>query len=409
MAVTERTDADAPARVLGLSIDPDDLLSYDRYPFGPEGDGPGRLVELARALASSPAWSEMPDAILVVRTQPPAGLALIGRFSPGQVARIEVLPGQLRSQLSHLRYVSYQQAEEDCELLGERLVSHFGTSEVRDFTYVAIPRGGLIVLGMLSYVLGLRRATVAGAPAPGASGTPVVVVDDSALTGLRFGEFLRGQGDTQVIFAHLYSHPDLRSAILAREPRMTHVLAARDLTDVAPDLMGDDYPEWKSRWTQRANGACYWVGRPEHVCYPWAEPDFTLWNPVSMREEAGWRVVPPAATLKNRFVDGGPERLQLQPPSSGAIRVADRTYHGTLDGDAVVANLETGEVVRLRGVAAEIWRQLVAAGDPEDAVEVISRLYDADLETIRADVEQTVHRLVTRGLLAVDPAGPGEP
>lgn len=389
-------------RVFGLTIDPDELLLRDRYRFGPELDADQRLLALARALASSPAWADVEDGIMVVRTQPPMGIALIGRFDAAEAARVEWLPGQLATELPRFRYVPWPRVEEDCAVLGERLTERFGSAEVREMTYEAVPRGGFVVLGVLSYVLGLRHERLTDPPRDGG---PVVVVDDVALTGLRFGEVLSRHAGESVIFAHLYSHPDLRAAVRERETGVVDVISARDLTDFAPQIMGDGYEAWRERWMRRADGACYWIGRPEHLCFPWAEPDFTLWNPVAGREELGWRVVPPSAVLKSRFTGvEGDARVQVQPRSSGPIRVADRTFHGEVDGDVVAANLDTGGVVMLADVAADIWRVVARSGSLDAAVRALGERFDADPGVLRADAEAVVEDLMRRGLLVEAPA-----
>ena len=383
-------------RVFGLTIDPEELLPRDTYRFGPELDAEQRILALARGLASSPAWADVEDGIIVVRTQPPMGIALIGRFDPVEAARVEWLPGQLAIELPRFRYLPWARVEEDCVLLAERLTETFGSAEAREMAYEAIPRGGVIVLGMLSYVLGLSHDRLTG---PHDEDAPVVIVDDVALTGLRFGEVLdRQAGD--VIFAHLYSHAELRTAIREREDDVVEVVSARDLTDFAPQALGPGYEAWRERWTRRADGACYWIGRPEHLCFPWTEPDFTVWNPVAGREERGWRVVPPAAVLSGRLAAAeGDARVQIQPRSSGPIRVADRTFHGELDGEVVVADLDTGSVVRLTDVAADIWRVVAQSGSLDDIVRDLVERYDADPVVVHADAQSVVQDLMRRGLL----------
>jgi hypothetical protein len=184
------------------------------------------------------------------------------------------------------------------------------------------------------------------------------------------------------------------------------VISAQDLSDSAPDLLGDEYPAWRERWTERAAGSCYWIGRPEHLCFPWAEPDFTLWNPVTGGEELGWRVVPPSAALKNRYSGpGAGDRVQVQPPSSGPIRVADRTFHGEIDGEVVAANLDTAQVVTLPSLAGEIWRAVSGSGGADQAVAALTARYDADPDIVRGDVDATVRELVRRGLLVDDGEG----
>jgi hypothetical protein len=179
-----------------------------------------------------------------------------------------------------------------------------------------MPRGGFIVLGMLAYVLDLRPAQLAPSPP---SDVPLVVTDDCAISGVRFSDMLDRCENRQVIFSHLYSHPDLRIAIERREPRVLACVSAQDLTDYAPAYYGDQYEAWRERWRQRPNPG-YWVGQPDHVCFAWNEPDTVFWNPVAQQAESAWRLLPPELCLKNRR-KFAPEdaRVQLQPEGKGPL------------------------------------------------------------------------------------------
>ena len=242
---------EASPQVFGLRVDVEELLPPERFGFGWDLTPGERILALARGLASSPEWQEMEDAVLVVRVQPPYGLAVIGRFTPDQIPRVRRLPAALTSLLPRFRPVTYREVEEDCVLLGERLVETFGRQELHGLAYTGIPRGGLIVLGMLSYVLGLSRERLSqGAAHPG----PLVVVDDCALTGRRFGEVLREHPGREVAFAHLYSHPDLRDAIRRRESRVIATPWARDLHGHASDILGPDHEAWVRRWIRNGYG-----------------------------------------------------------------------------------------------------------------------------------------------------------
>jgi hypothetical protein len=161
-----------------------------------------RLRTLADALSVSPLWAEMPRATLVVRPAPDPLLGVAGYFDGADRVRLGALRWQLERVLPRLRYVSYARAQEDCERLAARLVERFGRDELRDFRFVAIPRGGFVVLGMLAYILGLRGSQLEPPHPPDA---PLVVVDDCALSGVRFGQFLERVDCSRVVFAHLYS------------------------------------------------------------------------------------------------------------------------------------------------------------------------------------------------------------
>ena len=356
------------------------------------------LLALAKGLATSPAWKEMPGAVLVVRLIPTPILGVIGRFDEAAEARLTTLGPQLANRLANLRYVSYSQAEEDCERLATLLIERFGRHELSRFRFAAIPRGGLVVLGMLSYMLGLEHAQMSPPHPPDA---PLVVVDDCALSGFRFDRFLARSESRQVVFAHLYSHPELREAVEARQPRVIACLGARDLHDHAPESLGAEYPVWREQWLARLGvDSGYWLGKPEHLCFPWNEPDVTVWNPATERIERGWRIVPPDLCLKNRPVTGTELiPVQVQPEGMGPLRPSERVIFGEFEASIVVGNMETKESFTLTGVAADMWKAVVEHGDLDEAAASLSEEYETDQSTLRADLRSFVKDLMGMDLL----------
>ncbi len=340
----------------------------------------------------------MPGAVLVVRRTPQPVLGVIGRFDTAAEARLATLGPQLASGLACLRYVSYSQAEKDCEHLASLLVERFGRDELRRFRFTAIPRGGFIVLGMLAYVLGLERAQL---EPPHPSEAPLVVVDDCAISGLRFDQFLERSESRQVIFAHLYSHPELRASLEAQQPRVVACVGARDLYDHAPESSSAEYPAWREHWLARFGDASgYWLGQPEHLCFPWNEPDVSFWNPVTKRIERGWRIVPPELCLKNHSAPGTePVPVQVQPQGGGPLRPSARVLFGEFEETVVVGNMETKASFTLTGVAADMWRSIVEYGKLNEAVFSLSEAYDVDQSTLRADLRDFVEDLLARDFL----------
>jgi hypothetical protein len=120
----------------------------------------------------------------------------------------------------------------------------------------------------------------------------VIVVDDCALSGARFHHFLRTVRANRIVFAPLYSPPELRAAILQREPRVVCCLSARNLAGHRLTAQPRETDTW------------YWSGHVEPLCFPWNEPDRTFWNPAAKRWELAWRIVPPELCPKNRPATG---------------------------------------------------------------------------------------------------------
>lgn len=359
-----------------------------------------QLQTVARALSFSPLWGERPRAAIVVRLGAEPLLGVIGYFDAADKARQEALQWHLDHLLPRLRYAGYARAEQDCELLATRLIERFGREELRDFRFVAMPRGGFVVLGMLAYVLGLRRSQL---EPPHSTDAPLVVVDDCAISGVRFGQFLERLENPSIVFAHLYSTPELRESIEDRETGRVTCLNAHDLNDYARENLGEEYPAWRERWLERMDHHGYWVGQPEHVCFAWNEPDFGFWNPVTEREETGWRFVPPELCLKNRPSPGQePVPVQIQSQGVGPLRPSAHVLFGEFEGGIAIGNLKTEESFMLDGAGADMWRAVVGQGDLEKAAGALVETYEVDDTILKADLRGFVEDLHSQDLLEKD-------
>ncbi len=389
----------------GAYILPLDLDLLERAPgYELIADRIDRAAALARALAASPAWRSIPDAVIVARTEPPERLVALGRFTVEDARRLESLAGLLPDALRRLKYVSYADAERIVGDLADRLVERVGRVWLDDACFVAQPRGGLIVLGMLAYELGLRRDQVGVCDQSERRGQdgPIVLVDDCSLSGLRFREFLARHPSNDVVFAHLYSHPDLRQAIEEVESRVRACVASRDLVDHAPGLHGTRYEDWLRRWRERSDPGVYWIGLPDHVGFSWSEPDITTWNDLTSSEEAAWRLLPPELCLRNRAHPVEQERWQVQPESSGRYRPSPDTVYATRAASTIVANCVSGQAYELEGISADLWSALVMGEDPEQIVDRLASEYGIASDALAADMEAFTATARERGLLVVD-------
>ena len=76
---------------------------------------------------------------------------------------------------------------------------------------------------------------------------PLIVVDDSAISGARFRQFLDSLDDQgEILLAHLYSTPELRNVIELAESGVLCV-AGDDLRDLAPERLGSGHEAWQGR------------------------------------------------------------------------------------------------------------------------------------------------------------------
>ncbi len=180
-------------------------------------------------------------------------------------------------------------------------------------------------------------------------------------------------------------------------------MAAHDLRDYALENLGEEYPAWRRRWLKRIDHRGYWVGHPEQVCFAWNEPDTGFWNPVTDRQESGWRFVPPELCLKNRLATSmEPIPVQVQPECRGPLKPAAQVFFGDLEGQVVVGDLKTQESFVLDSVGADMWRAIVEYGNLEEVAEVLLKDYDVDEVALRTDLLGFVEDLLSRSLLEND-------
>jgi hypothetical protein len=293
--------------------------------------------------------------------------------------------------------MDYAQVTAAARQLAAKLRELFG-SELDSFDFLPIPRGGLVIQGLLSYALDLPGDRLVRSAE---RDRPLVIVDDCAITGSRFREILRQCDRNRVIFAHLCSPPALREALLAREPAVSHAVAVHDLQDLAPDRMGPDYAAWRELAESRSGADRYWIGQVEGIVFPWNEPDHNFWNPVTGQLEWGWRVVPPELCIKNASTASSAVPIQVFEPARGEVMPMDHVISGTLDGDVYVLDSRNGGTLALEGVGALIWEQLLRGAKPEAISEGISRTWDLPLEQAAEDVEHFIDELVAREVLVL--------
>lgn len=351
------------------------------------------LAGLARAIASSPGWRGS-GALVIARPRPRPVLAIVGRFDPAKRARLELQAQHLGSAVAHLRYESDRAVREACCRLAERLRAELGDDGLARARFRAIPRGGLVVLGQLAILLDLDRRQL---EPPYPSDLPLVVVDDCAVSGLRFAQVLAQCRHREIVFAPLYSHPRLRAAVREREPRVAACVSGSDLGEVELEGLA---PGAERRWRLRLRGTRYWIGRPETLCFAWSEPDRLLWDAAAERSIAAWRVVPPELCLKNRPRPGRPAiPVALQPPGRGRLRPADTVLYADFEDCVLVGELESGVSYRLSGSGADVWRALARHGDGERAIVELEHETDAERPHLEREVGELIADLLDRGLL----------
>jgi hypothetical protein len=364
------------------------VITPDSIPTGYDsiaGEDPvAGLSALGRALLASPAWPDSVGATVISGWEPK--LVLAGWFPASTENQLIHLRNELAE--TRVRYFSYPEVEAAVGQLAERLRS--ALPDLEEWAFAAIPRGGLILLGMLSYSLELKAGQLEDSHK-----RPTVLVDDCVISGRRMRSAVTASPAPRLAIASLVSTPELRSRFIEHHgPRLETFCSPIDLTDTAPERYGDAYPEWRERWSSRTDDI--WIGRPEHVAFPWNEPDVSLWNDESGRSELAWRLVPPERCLKNR-TRLGPE-LEVFELGSGPMRQAPGIVDLAVADSVVAVDLATARALSLDGTAAQIWKVLMRTGSVDDTIRAIAGEF-GDTPRVESETREFLAELEKRGLI----------
>jgi hypothetical protein len=361
--------------------------------------GAQSLSAVARAVQAD--WRVANLAFVVRRGSAPALFVFGDVDEPGRV-RMDHLARQITRADHRAVYVGYAEARDLCAALAERLVDAYGARTVREFVYQPVPRGGLIVLGMLSYALNLTpdRLEISDDP-----GRPVVLVDDCVISGVRFTEHLSRVGDRRVICATLFAPADLLGA--SRDNNGVEFVAAQELSDRAPDLYGAACDSWRRRWTERLGDRALWIGQPEYLCFAWNEPQSSFMNAATGELESGFRLVPPERCPGPALNTGTePADVQFFHPGQGDLRAASGVVSLQLqDGRVAVAKFSAGAADResacfqLDETAGRMWALLRELPSVPEAAAQFCAEYDAPAGRMTEDMRRFADSLVSEGLL----------
>jgi hypothetical protein len=175
------------------------------------------------------------------------------------------------------------------------------------------------------------------------------------------------------------------------------------LTDHAPSIYGDDYDAWKTRWENREVGPRYWIGIPDHLCFPWSEPDYGFWNAEEEKIDRAWTVAPPDQCLKTRFRDqvNSDDLVQVQRPIPGDITLAPEVFSATFSDRVLVGRSESDQCLELEGTAANFWTALLTHETVSEAQESLQQKFDIEPERLASDLYAFVETLIDRHILKV--------
>jgi hypothetical protein len=390
---SDRESAEVHAFAAILKLEPDSLLHYRRT-LRLKSDR-AALAALSTAIGRSSGWPSRSDVLFVLRPEPEPVLGIVAASGAVPTDLLAAQARAIERGIGRLRYFDDRQARRAAEVLAGNLVQQFG-GDLQHCRFKVIPRGGLIVLGMLASSLDLRPEQLEEG---GADSGFLVIVDDCALSGARFGSFIAAEPAKQIVFAHLCSPASFRRALATREPRVVASIAAYNLLEPDLEVSSESYRVAQSRWFDRLGPERYVLSDCERVCFPWNEPDRLIWNPVAQQAELAWKIVPPQRCFKRVSIDGSAVRIQIQPRGRGPFCPSPEVVFGRTGHETIVAQLDSGLTYRLGGSASDMWWALLKTGNTEDAQGLLSRMYDVDPEVLRSDLDELVRSLLEQGLM----------
>lgn len=86
------------------------------------------------------------------------------------------------------------------------------------------------------------------------------------------------------------------------------------------------------------------------------------------------------------------------------VAIPSHVVSRSVSGTTVLFNTMRGEYFTLDAVGTKVWDALISATSISAACDVLLASFDADPDTLRADVISLIEDLDTRGLVAIEPA-----
>ena len=395
MPVGESPECSARPACVPMRLDPGAL---DRYRSSLDVSSPGEAVgALASAIACGAAWSSLPEAALAVRTAGVPAVGVVGRFMAADVARVAAQVRRVEASLGAFSFIGFARVEVAIRELAEMVVRELGADGVREAAFIAIPRGGHVVLGLLAVALGLEAGQLSASADPRRL---VVLVDDCALSGVRLRQHLAQLTAERVLVATLASPRPLRTAVARAERRVRGFVSAIDLevldSSAGARVRGD------RAGSGREQG--YWRGHVAPFALPWIEPDGGVAIAGGACYDSAWPLCPPSRCSRNRPGPYSP-RIEAIGAAGGPLTPSPAALFAACGGDVAIASTDTGEMFALTGTAAEVWRSVIATGSPLRAVRSIARRAGVPRGRVRTDVDGLLAQLQARTLLVGEAAG----
>ena len=80
------------------------------------------------------------------------------------------------------------------------------------------------------------------------------------------------------------------------------------------------------------------------------------------------------------------------------MQLAAGTLYGEIGDQVLVAQLESGQVISLEGVSAELWRGFLRSPDPDATLDKVQAQYEVSRKDLQGDATAFLQEISRRGI-----------
>ena len=93
----------------------------------------------------------------------------------------------------------------------------------------------------------------------------------------------------------------------------------------------------------------------------------------------------------------------MNTPADPRYAISQDVVHRVLDGETIVLSLDSGTYFGLNATGTRVWRLIEAGVSRSQIIEQISREFEHPIDDVRADVDELLGALQSRGLVTAAP------
>ena len=336
------------------------------------------LRQLSHTISTSTNWESLGDCALVFRDHDAGGcLAVCMQDDLKHTVEIQTQLNFLQKSIQQIQYLDIAKCESLAHSLAQKINLSLDPETLQKSRVVSIPRGGLFVSAMLSYILPIKHHQLQ--PFSDCD-SPIILIDDCSISGFRLAQQLCGLKNKQIYFYTLVSPAQLRQAALAVQPRLRVFESAMDLNVYNNDSSG--------RMDARSNR--YWQGQCDAICFPWGETQRFYPSDSENKQTTLWPVSPLQKNLKSSLLEQKIPFYAVTEAQDRAISTGQHILYYSKDNLTRIYNAESKQHYSLDGVGSAIWQSLLSHSTVDQTLEHLCSLFSVEKKRLEKDVKDLI-------------------